>query len=59
MIASPGRDLPVIPGVPTIELRYIAAALLKQAIGGFEKDMLSNDDMTRIGQNILAVQQAA
>lgn len=59
MITAPGRDLPDIPGVPKIELRNIAAALLEQAIVGFEKDILSNDDMTRIGQNALAEQQAA
>ncbi|KAK7752894.1 hypothetical protein SLS62_005053 [Diatrype stigma] len=59
MIAAPGRDLPDIPGVPKIELRNIAAALLEQAVGGFEKDILSNDDMTRIGQKALAEQQVA
>ncbi|RYP89866.1 hypothetical protein DL770_004018 [Monosporascus sp. CRB-9-2] len=56
MIAGPGRDLPVVPGLPKIELRDFAAALLDQVVNGFEKDTLSNDDMIRIGQSALAKQ---
>lgn len=58
-ITSPGRVLPNVPGLPKIELTDIAAALLDQVINGFEKDTLSNDDMTRIGRKALAGQQTA
>lgn len=56
IIATPGRVLPNVPGLPKIELTDIAAALLDQVINGFEKDTLSNDDMIRIGQKALAGQ---
>lgn len=56
IIAAPGRVLPTIPSLPKVELSDIAAALLDQVVDGFEKDTLSNDDLTRIGQKVLAGQ---
>ena len=52
-IQSPDLDRPPVPGVPTIQLREIGAALLDQVSNGFESDTLSNDDMIRIGQKVL------
>lgn len=52
-INAPGKVVPKVPGLPTIELRDISAALLDQAIKGFEKDTLFSDDMTRISQKAL------
>jgi hypothetical protein len=52
-IAAPGRDPPPVPGLPNLQLRDIAAALLDQAINGFEKNILSNDELTDIGQKDL------
>jgi len=40
----------VIPNVP---LEVISAAVLNQAIAGFEKTMLSNADLVRLGQAAL------
>lgn len=36
-------------GLPKIQLRDVAAALLDQAIHGVEKETLLNDDLERIG----------
>lgn len=55
-INAPGKVVPQVPGLPTIELQDISAALLDQAIKGFEKDNLFSDDMTRIGQKALGQQ---
>ena len=52
-INAPGKVIPKVPGLPTIELEDISAALLDQAIEGIEKDTLFSDDMTRIGQKAL------
>lgn len=46
-----------IIGLPTVDVSEIAAALLDQAIKGFEKDTLLNEDLVRIGQRVLADQQ--
>jgi hypothetical protein len=59
LIDGPGKEKRVVPGLPSIELREIAAALLDQVINGFEKDTLSNDDMVRSGQKVLAEQPNA
>ncbi|KAI9158000.1 hypothetical protein HJFPF1_05985 [Paramyrothecium foliicola] len=53
-IAGPGRQTPAVPGLPEVQLRDISAALLHQVLHGFEKDTLSNDDLTRIGQKTAA-----
>ncbi|OTA56651.1 hypothetical protein K449DRAFT_416342 [Hypoxylon sp. EC38] len=53
MIVNSGREPPIAPGLPKIELRDIAAALLDQAVHGLEKYALSNDDMVRIGRSAL------
>ncbi|KAK7957010.1 uncharacterized protein PG986_006232 [Apiospora aurea] len=54
MIHGPGMEVRTVPGLPNIELHDIAAALLDQVINGFEKDTLSNDDMSQLGQRVLA-----
>lgn len=56
LIDVPGQERKSIPGVPNIYLSEAAAGLLDQAINGFEKDTLGNDDMARIGQKALAKQ---
>lgn len=43
-------------GVPVVGVREVAAALLDQAVGGFEKDKLLNEDLARIGQKALGGQ---
>jgi hypothetical protein len=40
-------------------LQDFAAALLDQAVNGYEKDTLFNDDLVRIGQKALAERQKA
>lgn len=49
----PGKVMPNVPGLPLVELRDIAAAMLDQVAIGFEKDTLSNDDLVRIGKKAL------
>lgn len=49
MVHGPGREK-TIPGIPNIKVEEIAAAMLDQVIGGFERDTLTNDDLVRIGQ---------
>ncbi|KAI1134632.1 hypothetical protein F5Y05DRAFT_397728 [Hypoxylon sp. FL0543] len=57
IIVNPAADQPVpVLSVPTIELRNIAAALVDQAVNGFEKDTLSNNDLIRIGRSFLGRQ---
>ncbi|KAI0480157.1 hypothetical protein GGR56DRAFT_256474 [Xylariaceae sp. FL0804] len=51
MILAPGMQRPDVPGLPKIALHDIALALLNQALDGFDKGTLSNDDMIRIAQN--------
>lgn len=58
-INAPGKVVPKVPGLPTIELTDISAALLKQVTDGFEKDTLFSDDMTRIGQEALGQESQA
>ncbi|KAI1661839.1 hypothetical protein F4813DRAFT_345915 [Daldinia decipiens] len=53
LIEAPGRERRIIPGLPTIDLREFAAALLDQVVNGLEKDTLLNDYMVRIGQRAL------
>ncbi|KAJ5605888.1 hypothetical protein N7510_008669 [Penicillium lagena] len=59
LIDAPGRETREIPGLPHIDLARIAAALLDQAMNGFEKNTLSNDDLVRIGQKVLVRQHDA
>lgn len=40
--------------VPNIDRTVLAAAMLDQAVRGFEKDDLSNADLVRIGEAALA-----
>lgn len=53
LIDAPGAAKREVPGVPHIELSDIAAAMLDQVVGGFEKDTLSNDDLVLIAQRAL------
>ncbi|PHH86636.1 hypothetical protein CDD83_9945 [Cordyceps sp. RAO-2017] len=46
-----------IIGLPKIDVREVAAALLDQAVNGFEKETLENEDLARIGQRALETQQ--
>lgn len=46
-----------IIGLPKVELSEIAATLLDQAVNGFEKETLLNEDLARIGQKVLADRQ--
>ena len=60
LIDAPGRTGPVMKavqtigrsfiGLPKIDVSEIAAALLDQAVNGFENDTLLNEDLIRIGQ---------
>lgn len=43
-----------IIGLPKVEVTDIAATLMDQAVNGIEKDTLLNEDLVRIGQNVLA-----
>lgn len=58
-INAPGKVVPKVPGLPTIDLQDIAAAMLNQVVEGFEKDTLVSDDMTRIGQKALGQEPQA
>ncbi|RDL36229.1 Uncharacterized protein BP5553_06841 [Venustampulla echinocandica] len=46
-----------IIGLPRVDVSEVAATLLDQAIKGFEKETLLNEDLVRIGQKALADQQ--
>ena len=39
--------------LPLNRVDYVAAAMIQQVMGGFEKDTLLNDDLTRIGKSIV------
>jgi len=43
-----------IIGLPKVDVSEIAATLLDQAVKGFDKDTLLNEDLIRIGQKALA-----
>ena len=43
-----------IAGIGTVALPVISAALLDQALHGFEKDTMGNDDLNRLGQGAVA-----
>ncbi|KAI0175860.1 hypothetical protein GGR52DRAFT_538479 [Hypoxylon sp. FL1284] len=40
-------------GLPKVHVREISATLLDQAVNGFQKDTLLNEDLVRIGQGVL------
>ncbi|KAK4450617.1 hypothetical protein QBC34DRAFT_402944 [Podospora aff. communis PSN243] len=44
--------------MPTIGIEELAAAMLQQIRDGFEKEPLMNDDLKRIGQEVLAKEKA-
>ena len=39
--------------IPNVDLREVSAAVISQAIHGFEKETLSNNDLVRLGQAAL------
>lgn len=45
-------------GLPILHVSEVAATLLQQAINGIEKETLHNDDLVRIGQEVLAAEKA-
>lgn len=53
MVHGPGREK-TAPGIPNIEVEEVAAAMIDQVVGGFEKNTLTNDDLIRIGQTALS-----
>ncbi|KAI1457874.1 hypothetical protein F4805DRAFT_158284 [Annulohypoxylon moriforme] len=63
MIDAPGKSTMVMNavktvgrsliGLPKVDVSEISATLLDQVINGFEKDTLQNEDLVRIGQEIL------
>ncbi|KAI6091829.1 hypothetical protein F4821DRAFT_225682 [Hypoxylon rubiginosum] len=44
-------------GLPKVHVREISATLLDQAVNGFQKDTLLNEDLVKIGQRVLQTQQ--
>jgi hypothetical protein len=40
-------------GLPHISIVEMAAALLDQTVHGFSKEVLSNEDLTMVGQSVL------
>ena len=62
-IDGPGRDEMIkniretVPWLPVIGIKECVAAMLDQLLNGFEKDLLLNDDLIRIGQRVLKSQQ--
>jgi hypothetical protein len=44
-------------GFPKVDVKEVAAALLDQALNGFEKDTLLNEDLISIGQKFLSAQE--
>ncbi|KAJ3577775.1 hypothetical protein NPX13_g2796 [Xylaria arbuscula] len=46
-------------GVPKVSLQEMAAALLHEAVNGFEKETLENEDLVRIGAKALAAQTSS
>jgi hypothetical protein len=44
--------------IPTINIEELAAALVQQIRDGFEKEPLLNDDLKRIGREVLAKRKA-
>ncbi|KAI0884956.1 uncharacterized protein GGS22DRAFT_136474 [Annulohypoxylon maeteangense] len=50
LVKTVGRTL---IGLPKVDVGEISAALLDQVVNGFEKDTLQNEDLVRIGQEII------
>lgn len=46
-------------GVPKVEVTEIAATMVDQVVNGFEKETLLNEDLVRIGSEVLQRQEAA
>lgn len=52
LIHGPGKEISTIPGLPTIEVHKLAAALLDQAVNGVRKDTMMHQDLVQLGQQI-------
>ncbi|KAF4626949.1 hypothetical protein G7Y89_g11207 [Cudoniella acicularis] len=49
--------LRTVVGLPKVDVRQISACLVDQAVKGFEKETLLNEDLVRIGEMLLADQE--
>lgn len=57
-ILSPAQEArQEIPGTPNLGVGVLAAALLDQALQGFEKDTLMHDDLVRLGGDAITWSQ--
>ncbi|KAH8900017.1 hypothetical protein GQ53DRAFT_776769 [Thozetella sp. PMI_491] len=54
MMASAARAL---TSTPTLTVQDLSAAMIDQALKGFEKEEMSSEDLTRIGKEMLAKQK--
>ena len=45
-----------VVGIPSVDVKELAAAELDQALNGYEKDVLENADLVRLGRKALAQQ---
>jgi hypothetical protein len=69
LIAGPNRTtfaggifktvMRTLVGVPKVEVTEIAATMVDQVVNGFEKDTLLNEDLVRIGSEVLQRQEAS
>jgi len=51
--------LRTVVGLPKVEVGQVAATLIDQAINGFEKDTLSNEDLVRMGAKVLGEEKTS
>jgi hypothetical protein len=51
--------LRTVVGLPRVHVSEIAAALIKQAVNGIEKETLLNEDLVEIGGKVLEEQKAS
>ncbi|ROV89599.1 hypothetical protein VMCG_09922 [Cytospora schulzeri] len=50
IIHGPGKEKRTIPGVPSIEVHDLAAAMLDQVVNGVGKDTMMHEDLVQLGQ---------
>ena len=66
LIIGPGQYLKMVGAlyvkyvmsVPNVTVAEISAAMLHEIINGFEKEPLENDDLVRIGRQVLTSAEA-
>jgi len=51
--------LRTVVGLPRVHVSEIAAALIKQAVNGVERETLLNEDLVEIGGKVLQQEKAA